>query len=443
MKPARRLFTVVFLICCCAIGFLPLMEEASAQAPETYAIRNARIVPVSGGVIENGTVVISNGRIAAVGPNVSVPPNARIINAAGLSVYPGMIDSGTALGLTEISSVAGTVDTSEVGDNNANIRVDVAIQADSSHVAVARVNGITTVLTAPRGGQISGQSALINLDGWVPRDMVLKSPVAMHINWPGGGGRGGGEFGSFRQGQRRAISELRREQERAVEGIKKILRDARSYADAKDARAKDPSLPRREIDLKLEALIPVVRGQMPVVVSANLERDIKGALAFADEMKVKLIVSGGVEAWRVADQLKAKNVPVIVGAVLRMPNREDDPYDQAFSNAGLLARAGVKIAFQTQDSAHVRDLPYNAGMAAAFGLSREEALKAVTLYPAEIFGVADLVGSIEKGKIANLIVTDGDPLEILTQVKYIFINGRQVSLSSRHTDLYEKFKARP
>jgi hypothetical protein len=353
-----------------------------------------------------------------------------------------MIDSGTSLGLTEISSVAGTVDTSEIGDNNANIRVDVAIQADSSHVAVARVNGITTVLTAPRGGQISGQSALINLDGWVPRDMVLKAPVAMHINWPGEGGRGGG-FGQFGQGQRRSVVEIRREQDRQIDAIKKVLRDAKVYADAKDARVKDPSLPRREIDLKLEALIPVVRGQMPVVVNANVERSIKAAIAFADELKIKLIVAGGVEAWRLADQLKAKNIPVIVGEVLRMPNREDDAYDQAFSNAAILYKAGVKIAFQTQDSAHVRDLPYNAGMAAAFGLPKEEALKAVTIYPAEIFGVGDLVGSIEKGKIANLIVTDGDPLEILTQVKHIFINGRQIPTSSRHTELYEKFKARP
>ena len=443
MKPVRMYLTVVFLISGCAFGFGTWVDRASAQAPETYAIRNVRIVPVTGAVIENGTVVISSGKIAAVGANVSVPSNARIINAAGLSIYPGMIDSGTALGLTEISSVAGTVDTSEIGDNNANIRVDVAIQADSSHVAVTRVNGITTVLTAPRGGQISGQSALINLDGWVPRDMVLKAPVAMHINWPGGGGGGGFGFGPQGQGQRRSVTEMRREEERQVEAIKKVFRDARAYGDAKDARAKDSSLPRREMDLKLEALIPVVRGQMPVVVNANLERDIKAAIAFADEMKIKMIVSGGVEAWRVADQLKAKNIPVIVGAVLRMPSREDDPYDQAFSNASLLSRAGVKIAFQTQDSAHVRDLPYNAGMAAAFGLPREEALKAVTLYPAEIFGVADMVGSIEKGKIANLIVTDGDPLEILTQVKYLFINGRQIPLSSRHTDLYEKFKSRP
>ena len=442
MKRTRDLIAVALLIVACAFGgWEP--RVASAQGPETYAIRNARIVPVKGAVIETGTVVISNGKITAVGGmNLSVPSGAKVINASGLSVYPGMIDSGTTLGLSEISSVAGTVDTAETGDNNANIHVDVAILPDSSHVGVTRVNGITTVLTAPRGGLISGQSALINLDGWVPRDMVLKSPVAMHINWPGGAGASS-EFSGFGRGPRRSITELRREQERQVDGIKKILRDAKAYGEARDAAAKDPSLPKRELDLRLDALVPVVRGQMPVVVNANVERDIKGAIAFADEMKIKLIISGGAEAWRVADQLKAKNIPVLVGAVLRMPAREDDPYDQAFSNAAILSRAGVKIAFQTQDSAHVRDLPYNAGMAAAFGLSKEEALKAVTINPAEIFGVADLVGSIETGKVANLIVTDGDPLEILTQVKYLFINGRQVPLTSRHTELYEKYKARP
>jgi imidazolonepropionase-like amidohydrolase len=412
-----------------------------AQASDTYAIRGARIVTVTGPVIESGTVVISNGKIAAVGANVPIPTGAKVINAQGLSVYPGMIDGGTTLGLTEIGSVAGSVDTAEIGDNNANIRVDVAIHPATSHVGVTRVNGITTVLTAPRGGLIAGQSALINLDGWVPRDMVLRSPVAMHINWPGGGGGGG--FGFFGQGQSRSVTEVRREQERQIDGLKKILRDAKAYADAKEARAKDPSLPRLETDLKKEALIPVVRGQMPVVVHANAERDIKAIIAFADEMKVKTILAGGVEAWRVADQLKAKNIPVIVGPVLRMPSRQDDGYDRQFANAGLLAKAGVKIAFQTQDSAHVRELPYHVGMAAAFGLPKEEALKSVTIHPAEIFGVSNLVGSIEKGKVANLIVTDGDPLEILTQVKHLFINGRQIPLTSRHTELYEKYKARP
>lgn len=446
MKSKGIGFIVTALICALALGFIGFagsgVRIASAQGPaDTYAIRNVRIVTVTGPVIDNGTVVIANGKIAAVGANASAPSGAKVIDGKGLSVYPGMMDADTEIGLTEIGSVAGSVDTNEIGDNNANIHVDVAIRPDSSHIAVTRVNGITSALTAPRGGLIAGQSAIINLDGWTPREMVLKSPVAMHINWPGGGGgRGfGGEFG----GQQRSATDLRREQDRQIESLKKTLRDAAAYGDAKDARAKDPSLPKQNVDLKLEALIPVVRGQMPVVINANLERDIKSAIAFVGEMKLKAIISGGAEAYRVADQIKAKNIPVIVGPVLRVPVREDDPYDAAFTNAGLLSKAGVKIAFQTNDSAYSRNLPYQAGMAAAFGLPKEEALKAVTIYPAEIFGVADRVGSIEQGKIANLIVTDGDPLEIRTQIKHVFINGRDIPLTTRHTELYEKYKARP
>ncbi|HET9531130.1 MAG TPA: amidohydrolase family protein [Blastocatellia bacterium] len=439
----KRVISIVAVLIAMAVSFISTQGGASAQGRnDTYAIRNARIVTVTGPVIERGTVVISNGRITAVGANVSVPAGAKIIDATNLSVYPGMIDSGTSLGLIEIGSVAGSNDISEIGSNNANIRVDVALHPDTTHIPVTRVNGITTALTAPRGGMIAGQSALINLDGWVPQDMILKSPVAMHINWPGAGGGGGfGGFGGF--GQQRNLAEVRREQERQIESLKKILRDARAYADAKDARAKDASLPKLATDLKMEGLIPVVRGQMPVVVNLNLERDIKSAIAFADEMKIKIILAGAIDAHKVADQLKAKNIPVIVGEVLRMPAREDDPYDAPFTNAGLLAKAGVKIAFQTGESAHVRELPYNVGMAAAFGLPKEEALKAVTIYPAEIFGVADRIGSIEQGKIANLIVTDGDPLEIRTHVRYLFINGRQVPLTSKHTELYERYKSRP
>src|ERR1051325_7152888 len=261
MNTRRLLLTASSLTCAIAICFTGVYNSASAQSSDSTVIRNARIVTVSGPVIESGTVVITNGRIAAVGADASAPAGAKVIDAKGLSVYPGMIDADTEIGLTEIGSVAGSVDTSEIGDNNANIRVDVAIHPDSTHIAVTRVNGVTTALTAPRGGLIAGQSAILNLDGWVPRDMILKSPVAMHINWPGGFGVGS-EF-AF-QGTRAATSEARRAQDKQVESLKKILRDARAYADAKDARAKDASLPKQDVDLKMEALIPVVRAEMPV-----------------------------------------------------------------------------------------------------------------------------------------------------------------------------------
>lgn len=446
MKRVKAISVIVvslFALCCGAPWLSPLARQsAAAQTSVTsYVIQNARIVTVTGSVIEKGSVAVADGKITGVGESVTAPPGARVIDASGLSVYPGMIDCGTELGLAEISSVAGGNDEAELGDNNANIHVDVAIRPDSSHIAVTRVNGITTALTEPRGGMISGTSTLINLDGWVPKDMILKTPVAMHITWPGADARGG-EFASFGRNERPVV-EMRKEADKKIDELKKILGDAKAYADAKDARAKDPSLPKQDLDLKLEALIPLVRGQMPAIIQATSERDIKKAVEFADEMKIKMILSSGVEAYKLTDLLKAKNIPVIVGPVLRLPEHEDDPYDMAFANAGLLYKAGIKIAFQTLDSAHVRDLPYHAGMAAAFGLPKEEALKAVTINAAEILGVADKVGSIETGKIANLIVTDGDPLEIRTQIKYVFINGKPVPLTSRHTELYERYKARP
>jgi len=442
-----RLKSVVAIFACAlcwgAPGGSPSLPSIAAAAPPSsaYVIQNARIVTVTGPVIERGSVVVEGGKITAVGASVSTPAGATVIDASGLSVYPGMIDAGTALGLAEISSVAGSVDEAEIGDNNANIHVDVAIRADSSHIPVTRVNGITTALTEPRGGVIAGTSSLIDLDGWTAKDMIVKSPVAMHINWPGADPRGG-EFASFGRAERPVV-EMRKEADKKIDELRKILNDAKAYADAKDARAKDPSLPKQDLDLKLEALIPLVRGQMPAIIMATSERDIKKAIEFAGEMKIKMILSSGVEAYKVTDLLKAKNIPVLVGPVLRLPEHEDDPYDASFTNAGILNKAGVKIAFQTLDSAHVRDLPYHAGMAAAFGLPKDEALKAVTIYPAEILGVADKVGSIDPGKIANLIVTDGDPLEIRTQIKYLFIDGRQIPLTSRHTELYDKYKARP
>ncbi|MGH9752628.1 MAG: amidohydrolase family protein, partial [Blastocatellia bacterium] len=207
--------------------------------------------------------------------------------------------------------------------------------------------------------------------------------------------------------------------------------------------AADKSLPARPVDHVLEALIPVVKGEVPVLMVANAEREIKGAIEIADKYKLKLIISGAEEAWKVASTLKEKNIPVIIGPVTDLPNTEDDDYDVNFSQAAKLHKAGVKFAFQTADAAYVRNLPYQAGTSAAFGLPKDEALKAVTIYPAQIFGVDKLLGSVEAGKMANLIVTDGDPLEFKTNIKHMFINGKPVDLSSRHTKLYDKFKDRP
>lgn len=413
---------------------------ASGADNGVFAIRNARIVTVTGAVIERGTVVIRDGKIAAVGENVSVPGNAKVIEARGMSVYPGLIDSGTNMGLTEIGSIRETQDITELGDFNPHMKAIVAVHMHSEIIPVTRANGTTTVLTSPEGRLISGQAALINLDGWTWKEMSLKSSAAMAMEYPSVGGRGRFGFGGFNQ---QSSQDQRRQQEERLESLRKKLEDAQAYAKAMDARAKDKSLPARETDLALEALIPVVKGEMPVVMTANREADIKGAIELAEKFKLKLIIRGATEALKAASLLKEKNVPVIIGPSTDLPRGEDAAYDETFSLASELHKAGVRFVFQSDNTAYARNLPYQAGTAAAFGLPKEEALKAITIYPAQIFGVDNLVGSIEVGKIANLIVTDGDPLEFKTNVKHMFINGHEVSLASRHTELYDKFKNRP
>jgi imidazolonepropionase-like amidohydrolase len=361
-----------------------------------------------------------------------------VIDASGLSVYPGMIDSGTQLGLTEIGSIQETHDTTELGDFNPHMRAIVAVQPHSELIPVSRANGVTSAITRPGGRLVSGQSALINLDGWTWQEMTVKTPAAMAMEYPRAP-RGRGAAFAQTEGANN-IAQLR---DRQLNALRQKLEDAQAYAKAKEARAADKGLPPRPVDHVLEALIPVVKGELPVLMVANAEREIKGAIEIADKYKLKLIISGAADAWKVASTLKEKNIPVIIGPVTDLPNNEDDDYDLNYSHAAKLHKAGVKFAFQTDDAAYARNLPYQAGTSAAFGLPKDEALKAVTIYPAQIFGVDKLLGSIEVGKMANLIVTDGDPLEFKTNVKQMFINGKPVDLSSRHTRLYDKFKDRP
>jgi imidazolonepropionase-like amidohydrolase len=408
----------------------------------TYVIRGAHVVTVSGAEIENATVVITGGRISAVGAGVSAPAGAQVIDASSLWVYPGMIDAGTNMGLNEVSSVGATIDTSELGDMNPNVAAIWAVNPSSSHIAVTRVEGVTSVLSMPSGGTISGQAAFINLAGSTPREMAVAPNAALVIDFPRVGGGGG--FAAFQLAQQGITQDALTARDRRVEELRRMFRDAEAYGRAQDAYAKDPkSVPRPPTDLKLAALVPYARGERPIIFRAERDRDIRGAIRFAEELKLKPVIIGGSEAWKTAQFLKEKNVPVILDSVLNLPLREDDPYDSLYENAARLQAAGVRFCISTGDSgAHVRDLPFHAGMAAAYGLPKTEALKAVTLYPAQILGVADRVGSVEQGKIANLVVTDGDILEARTHVRHLFIAGRQIPLVSRHTMLYDQFKDR-
>ena len=420
----------------------PTTQQGVTLPRGTYAIRNAHIVTVSGADIENGTVVIRDGKILAVGTSVSVPSGAQQIDAHGLFVYPGMIDAGTSLGLEEVGQGAnGTVDTSEVGELNPNARAVIALNPHSAHIAVTRVDGVTNTVTAPTGGLISGQAVLINLVGTTPNEMAVVPNAALVINYPRIGGRRG-EFGGDQQPAGN-LTETLTANERQVEQIRKMLRDAEAYGRAQDAYAKDLSLPRPDRNVVLESLVPSVRGEQLVMFRADREAEIRGAIKFAEEMKLKPIILGGNDAWKVSSLLKEKNVPVVFTGVLDLPGREDDPYDTLYENAAKLQQAGVRFCISTGDSgAQVRNLPLYAGMSAAFGVSKVEALKSVTLYPAQIMNVADRLGSIEVGKMANIVITDGDLLEPRTHIRYLFIDGRQVPLTSRHTELNDAFKNR-
>ena len=449
MTPLRRLAKLAIAISFCGGSIVaqqignPTTQDGVLPPRGVYAIRNAHIVTVSGADIENGTVLIRDGKIEAVGTAVNVPAGAQTIDGQGLSVYPGMIDAGTNMGLVEVPQGAnGTVDLSEVGELNPNAKAIIAVNPHSAHIAVTRVEGITNTVTAPTGGLISGQAALINLLGTAPKEMAVVPYAALVINYPRLGGGGGGGFGGNQQPQTN-LSETLEANARQLDQIRKMLRDAEAYARSQDAYAKDRSLPRPDQNVVLESLVPYVRGEQPMIFRAEREHEIRGAIKFAEEMKLKPIILGGNDAWKVATLLKEKNVPVILTGVFSLPSREDDFYDTLYENPAKLQQAGVRFCISTGDAGpEVRNLPQYAGMAAAYGLSKTDALKSVTLYPAQIMNVADRLGSIEPGKMANLVVTDGDLLEIRTHIKYLFIDGRPLALTSRHTELNDAFKNR-
>ncbi|HST52330.1 MAG TPA: amidohydrolase family protein [Pyrinomonadaceae bacterium] len=441
----RLAVLLLFIIAlgCLSPAFAQDTDRTDAQMTNTplptYVIRNAHIVTVSGADIDNGSIVISQGRISAVGASVNAPAGAQEIDARGLTVYPGMIDLGTSMGLQEVPAVVSTDDTTELGDINPNISTIWSINPSSSHIAVTRVGGVTSVLSLPSGGVISGQAAFINLEGSSPREMSVVPEAALVVNFPRIGGGGG-----FFAAQQAITPDALTARDRRIEELRRLLRDAEAYGRAEDAYRKDPkSVPRPAPDLKLAALVPYVRGQRPVIFRAEREREIRAVVRFADEMKLKAIIIGGSDAWKVTSLLKERSVPVILDSVLNLPLREDDAYDALYENASKLQAAGVRFCISTGDAgAHVRDLPFQAGMAAAYGLPKDEALKSVTLYPAQVLGVADRMGSIEQGKLANLVIADGDLLEPRSNIKFLFIGGRQIPLTSRHTILNDQFKDR-
>jgi imidazolonepropionase-like amidohydrolase len=416
-------------------------EYTSAPAGR-YALVGGTVHTVTQGDITNATVLVDSGRIAAVGAGLAVPAGATVIDCAGKHVYPGFISANTQLGLIEIQTIEGADDTRETGNLNPNIRAEVMFNPDSDLLPVTRLNGITSALVIPGGGAIHGTSALMHLDGWTQEDMTLRAPVALHVDWPATG-----PVRSFGPPAGPPDADALKASTAAVQAIRDAFADARAYETARTAEAAK-GIPRHDADAKWDAMRRVVRGEVPVFFHANSAAQIRGVLDFVDEQKLAgAVIVGGRDAVPFAADLKARDIAVIVGGVQVLPARRYEPYDEAFTLPARLAAAGVRFCISDGGggfgAANARNLPFHAGLAAAFGLSRDEALKSVTLYPARILGVADRLGSIEPGKLADLQVTDGDPLEDATHCEKVFIGGRPIPMESRQTRLFQKYDARP
>jgi imidazolonepropionase-like amidohydrolase len=441
--PSVNCFRIVLLGATFCFGVA--LASAQEKAP-TYAITHAKIFTLAGAAVDDGTFLIRDGKISAVGSMVEIPSGAQIIDAKGLQVYPGLFDPVTQMGLREIGAVNATVDATETGAFNPDVVAAEAILPSSEHIPVTRAAGITEVLAVPASGGfdssgsdgiLGGQASAIHLAGWTISDMLIKKSVAMVLNWPRLETESF-DFSTFTRKQK-PYPEAKQEYEKKVTELTEWIERARHYAIAMGHGG--PADFQR--DLKLEALVPVTRGELPVLVLADRARDIRNAVEFCDKQKLKMILAGGTEAYAVKDLLRSKNIPVILRPTLTEPLREDDPYDRLLTQPAELTSAGVKFAFGSFDNSFARRLGQQAANAVSHGLSYDEALKGVTLYPAQIFGLADQVGTLEVGKVANVIVTNGDPLELTTDVRYLFIKGQLTSTNNKHQALNQKYLNRP
>jgi imidazolonepropionase-like amidohydrolase len=411
--------------------------KPEAPASGTIALRGGKLLTVSHGVIENGVVVMQNGRITAVGASSTpIPAGAKVIDVTGMTVYPGLIDAETHLGLTEISADRMTDDMIEPSDEiMPHMHVYDAFHAETALIPVARINGITNAIVAPAiGDTLPGQDSFIQLAGRSADEMLMVRDIALPLNFTG------------RQRRNQSFESAKYPQTRM--GMATQLRQA--FIDAQDYEAKlaawekkkasDPdkagAAPKR--DLKLEALLPYLHGQKPMVLAAEEPNDVQTVLDMAKEYHLKVILSHLSHSSEVLDKVAASGFPVIVGPIYEQP-KEWERYDAVYRLPAEMAKRGIKIAFATYDAHRVRDLPYAAGYAVAFGLPPGEALKALTLNPAQMFGLDKDLGSLDAGKMANVVVANGDPLDVKTDVKHLFIAGQEIPLVNKQTELRDQY----
>ena len=413
---------------------LPAQAQKQPGFQGPFALTNAQIIVAPDDTVDSGTVVIQNDSIAAVGPDAAAPSNAQTIDCEGLTVYPGFIDSGTNLGLQEIGQVPETRDFNEIGELTAHMNALTAVNPSTVHIPTTRVHGITSVITEPENGLLSGTAALIGLHGYTPEQMHLGGVTLTKLDFPSVGRQGPSDD--------RSPETIEKETKEKLDKLNELWSQAERYAAIDSAVATAPDARRKPKFMPaMEGLLPVIQGEQPLMIAANTASDISRALDWAQERGVldQVILSGAMEGWRMADEIAQADVPVLVGSIMQPPSRESDRYDKAYRTPALLHEAGVTVALRTGEIVNVRNLVFHAGFAASHGLGKTEALRAITTTPAQIFGVADQVGTIEAGKRANLFVANGDPFQPDTDVQHLFIDGYKLPLKNRQTKLYDEF----
>ena len=402
---------------------------------EAVALTGATIHTVTNGVIENGTILFENGVIRDIGTDVEIPMGTRVVDVSGKYIYPGLIDAYSTVGISEIGSVDVSSDVNELGDFNPNVRADVAVNAESRHIGTTRSAGVLVTLTTPGGGLISGMSSAMSLEGWDWEEMSIESAAALNVNWPNPNSRGGrGGRGGRGRGFGPGPQESPPTYAEQVQQLKDFFAEARAYRDATNAGAEVRS------DSRYAAMIPALDGDIPVVVSADGAAQINDAITWAQEEGVRLVIRGGGDAIHVADRLAANNIPVILTSTMAAPGRAYEGYDGAYTMPARLHAAGVRFAISGGSGAlYTNRLPWEAGVAVAFGLPEEEALKAVTINAAEFMGIGDQVGSLEPGKQATFLITTGTPLDMTSDIEQSYIQGREIDMNDIQKHFFEKY----
>lgn len=403
-----------------------------APQSQPVLLQGGTLHTVTQGVLPNTDLLFDQGKIVAIGSQLEVPANARVIDVSGKSVFPGIIALDTTLGLIELESIRATNDMREIGKITPEVSGHTAYNPDSEVIPTIRYNGITHAQIVPQGNLIAGRSSLLQTDGWTYEDAAEALNVGVHVNWP----RANLNTSWW---ERRSPAEQRKANAEELKLLKQAFVDAKAYADAKKANVL------QGMDVRWEAMLGLFDGSSKLFVHAHDKRQLEQAMEFASEWGFELVLVGARDAWRIADQIAANNVQVIYGEPYGLPTRHDEPYDQAYAVPALLAEAGVDFAIAYSTGFwDIRNLGFAAGNASAFGLDKGQALAAVTIKPAEIMGVADKVGSLEVGKQASLVVSDGDILDHLGQkVRWMFIDGAEVDLNNRHNQLYQKYRQKP